>query len=1103
VNSLLKILNRSQPLETLFEKLQTGERVVKVGNLTGSVCAFIAANVWERLQTPVLIVAASPTQAEEMLDDCSAIAGVANVGYFPPQRLHPFDTASLTGGPHNERTEALLRLQSQPQSIFVTQPEALLEKSPDIGWLRTHTLNLRAGDDYPRKLLLSNLAEAAYSRENLVDNQGQFAVRGGLIDIFPFGHEYPTRLEYDGDVISDLRQFDPSSQRTISNIKEITFIVGSNDIPGERSLLQLLPDAAVLIWNDLELIASRLEQFLERAERAGRQGSTPASAPAPLLYRSLTDAKQESERFRQVIFPGPLSKSKGQINFGAKRPDPFVDSWESLSHYIQSHHRRKLSVYFTADTEGEKERFDELLNQLVDTGIHSLTPALTGGFVSRELGVAVLTAHELWNRRRYKRRHARFRRRTAAYDLTSLRSGDLVVHTDHGIGLYEGLQHIKVRGELQEVMRIRYQDNVILYVSVDHFGLVEKYIGSESAKPQLSKIGGTEWARTKKRTQKALYDMADELIRLYSTRKITPGYGFSPDTHWQQEMEASFEFEDTPDQAAAALEIKRDLQTPAPMDRLLCGDVGFGKTEVAVRAAFKVAQDSHQVAVLVPTTILAQQHYETFRERLAAYPVRVEVLSRFKSPKEQYAIIADLKTGQVDIVIGTHRLLSRDIEFRNLGLIIIDEEHRFGVRHKERMKQLKTSVDVLTMTATPIPRTLHLALMGARDTSQINTPPAFRLPIQTEVLPFSEDVIRDAILREIDREGQVFFVHNRVESIYAVKGMLEKLIPGLRYAVGHGQMDEAALERTMLDFMNYRYDVLICTTIIESGIDIPNVNTLIVNRADKFGLAQMYQLRGRIGRSSRQAYAYLLTPPKLIITGEARRRLSTLSELTELGSGMKIALRDLEIRGAGNLLGSQQSGFINAVGFELYTKLLEEAVQELKGSQLARTVEEEFEPTLEFNGTALLPADYIDNGDLRYDVYRRLAHSKSIDEVDNIAREITDRFGRPPMLAGNLLELARLKILCRQLRFNSLTFKDKFANIVLELPEDAAEAQKRIGKFVAAAEPETIEFRVAKNVELVYRLTVSEPLKQTRLFLQRLHSRFIFKFENYDWSLKI
>ncbi|MBM3328668.1 MAG: transcription-repair coupling factor [Calditrichaeota bacterium] len=1064
--------------------------MAKVTGLVGALPALIPALVLRQLDLPALVVVPGPAASEEMLDDLAVLVGADAVSFLPPRHLHPFETEPLASGPRNERAEALLRLASGSPAIYVTQPEALLEPSPDRDWVRRNTLRLKIGDDYPRSLLLANLAEAGYRRETVVDLQGQYAVRGGLLDIFPFGHEFPLRIEFDGDSISELRKFDPTTQRSVEKVEQFGLLIGGEVDSHSRSLLDLLPPGALIYWHDREAIETRIEQFLTRAESVGRRGAKDRGAfdseatPQRLQFHPIKEIFRQAEGFRQVVYPGEIRRSGDILDFAARRPDPYVPAMGSLADYLQRYREAGLTIFGTADTAGECERFEELLTEGGLEG-RTVTPALSGGFILKSAGLAVLTLHELWGRRRQRRSHARFRRRSAAFDLSSLNRGDLVVHTDYGIGRYEGLQTIKVRGEYQEVMRIRYQEDVLLYVRVEQFGLVEKFIGSEGAKPVLSRIGGTEWARTKKRTKRALEDMADELLSLYARRKAAVGHSYPSDTHWQSEMEASFEFDDTPDQSTATSEIKADLEAAHPMDRLLCGDVGFGKTEVAIRAAFKVVQESHQVAVLVPTTILAQQHYETFSERLAAYPVKIAALSRFQTSREQKATLSALREGECDIVIGTHRLLSKDVELKRLGLVIIDEEHRFGVRHKERLKQLKTSVDVLTMTATPIPRTLHLALMGARDTSQINTPPALRLPIQTEVHAFSEELIRDAILRETDRNGQVFFVHNRVESISAVKAMLERLVPGLRYAVAHGQMEEEDLERTMLDYMHQRNDVLICTTIIESGIDIPNANTLIVNRADKFGLAQLYQIRGRIGRSSRQAYAYLLTPPRLAMTTEARQRLATLAELTDLGSGMKVAMRDLEIRGAGNLLGSQQSGFINAVGFDLYTKLLEEAVRTVRGDEPDDT-NADWETSVEFDGPALLPPDYIDDGDLRYDFYRRLARATDLPEIDRLERDLADRFGPPPLPAGNLLWIARLKLLSRRLRFLTLAINDGFLAAGLILPEAPEDARRKIHQLLTAAKPDEIEFKMTSPVQLIRRFRESDRLKTAVRFLQSL-----------------
>lgn len=1086
MQSILKQIANQEPFKTFQEAVRNTDTSLTTSFLPPSLAAFTAASLTEYLKTPLVIITPGPSAAEEMMADLTALLGDNEVVLLPPFKQHPFDTSPLASGPRNERTEALLRLVSSKSLFLVTPAESLLEIVPGRNWLQRNTLILHKNDDYPRSLLLSNIFEAGYSREGVVDAQGQFALRGMLLDLFAVGQEKPIRIEFDGDRIVSLRRFDPTNQRTESEIDELSILIGDDAISPSDSFFDLLSKDTVLFWSDPHEIDNRINHFLDRAHSVFGKKSAEENLHPWLLYKSPEDVHFAARGFRSIKTGGVALSHKADFNFDARSPIPYVKGLDEFGNYVKRYVDRGYQVWITSENKGEQNRIDEILNDADLMSVATISPTLSHGFVALNPKIAVLTGHELLGRRRVIARRSRFRRRAVVFDRSSLKNRDLVVHSTYGIGRYEGMQTLKVRGQPMECLRIVYQDDIVLYVRVDQFHLVEKYIGSEGSRPHLSRIGTNEWQRTKSRTKKALADMADELIKLYSKRKIAKGHAFSPDTSWQREMEASFDFIDTPDQAIASTEVKNDLIEESPMDRLLCGDVGFGKTEVAIRAAFKVTQDNFQTAVLVPTTILAQQHYETFKYRLAPYPVRVEPLSRFQSPSDQKEIIADLKAGKIDVIIGTHRLLSKDVEFKNLGLVVIDEEHRFGVRHKERLKQLRTNVDVLTMTATPIPRTLHLALMGARDTSQINTPPVDRLPIITEIHSWSEELIRDAVLQEIDRNGQVFFLHNRVESIFGIKGLIERLTPGVRCAVAHGQMPGGQLEKIMIDFMNQLYDVLICTTIIESGIDIPNTNTLIVNRADKFGLAQLYQLRGRIGRSNRQAYAYLLTPPRMEMTGDARRRLATLAELTELGSGMKIALRDLEIRGAGNLLGAEQSGFINAVGFDLYSKLLEEAVQEVRGEQSAETILPPEDTQIDFDGSALIPGEYIEDGDIRYDFYRKIGSAISSDQIESITEELYDRYGNLPAQTRNLIDLMRLKILGRKLYFSKIKLNDAYLTAVLKLPDDPTESQKIIGSIVAHADPEPVEFRMVNGVEMVYRYPKGDSLREALRFLQRL-----------------
>jgi transcription-repair coupling factor (superfamily II helicase) len=668
---------------------------------------------------------------------------------------------------------------------------------------------------------------------------------------------------------------------------------------------------------------------------------------------------------------------------------------------------------------------------------------LAGGFEVPELGLAVLTDHEIFERMRRRRAGRRFSRGISLKELLAMRPGDFVVHIDHGVGVYRGIERLPVDGQLTDCMKLEYAGGDKLFIPVDQLNLVQKYSAEEGHRPALSRLGTGQWAKTKARVKQSIKEMAGELMKLYALRKTRPGHGFSRDAIWQTEMEARFPYEETPDQLKAIQDVKGDMEQAVPMDRLVCGDVGYGKTEVAIRAAFKCVMDGKQVALLVPTTLLAQQHFDTVSERLKGYPVRIDMLSRFRTAKEARAVLAALAAGQIDLVIGTHRLLSKDVKFKDAGLIIVDEEHRFGVRHKERLKHMRTQVDVLTLTATPIPRTLNLALMGARDMSTIRTPPRDRRPIQTEITEFNDELIAYALMREADRGGQSFFVHNRVESIDAIGNYLRGLVPHLRIAVAHGQMRERQLEDVMRKFLEREFDVLVATMIIESGLDMPNVNTIVVNRTDTFGLAQLYQLRGRVGRSARKAYAYLLVPPARVITEQAMKRLKAIEEFEDLGSGFQLAMRDLEIRGAGNLLGTEQHGFILNIGFDLYTRLMEDAIRELRGE----AVPDEIRTRLVTDMEAFLPDDYVVDAAEKMNLYKRLADADTPEAVDELAGEVGDRFGRLPPAAANLFELRRLRIRGAAAGVEVLTLRDGGLHLDMARPLKRADVQRLIAQM--------------------------------------------------------
>ncbi len=829
--------------------------------------------------------------------------------------------------------------------------------------------------------------------------------------------------------------------------------------------LSYVPDDALVVQIDppgieaaLEEREEELERFLERSfepsfplpysprglfssagsvvERLGSPatlevltlGKAQAGVPSPMTVEGIegggpgpewTEGAREDSSYdrRGGGAPGPVRPpTRAVLNLGAAPQEPVSRSMDSLRSYLRGLNERGLTNYILCDNTGQRDRLEEILGRvpaILQVGV------ISGGFSFPEAGFSLLTDHQIFERFRRRRRRRSVAPGVPVKQLMSLYPGNYVVHVDHGIGVYRGLRRIVVDGHETDCLHIDYAHGDRLFIPAEQLHLIQKYVAEEGRIPNMNRLGTGAWSRTKARVKKAVKDMAEGLIKAYAIRKARPGHAFPPDTTWQAELESSFVYEETPDQEQAAVEIKRDMESDKPMDRLVCGDVGYGKTELAVRAAFKAVTGEKQAAVLVPTTILAEQHLATFKERMERFPVRIEVLSRFKTRAEQCKTLQALEEGRVDIVIGTHRLLQKDVRFNDLGLVIIDEEQRFGVAHKEKIRGMRAVADVLTMTATPIPRTLHMSLMGARDMSVIDTPPKGRFPIHTEILDFNDEVIADAVLREVDRGGQCFFIHNWVQSIDSMALYLSRLVPQVRIAVAHGQMPERRLESVMLDFMRGKYDVLVSSMIVESGLDMPNVNTIIINRADRFGLAQLYQLRGRVGRSHVKAHAYLLIPPRRVLTVEAMKRLRVLEEFEELGSGFKIALRDLEIRGAGNLLGPEQHGFLWSVGFDMYCKLLEEAVKELKGEEIETVTI----PKMVTDLDAYLPDDYVPDGGEKVNLYKRIAETISTEEMDSLSEELEDRFGEPPAQARALLDLRRLRILAGAARMGYISVK--------------------------------------------------------------------------------
>jgi transcription-repair coupling factor (superfamily II helicase) len=934
----------------------------------------------------------------------------------------------------------------------VTHLRAALEPTIDPQELDSRALRLSVGQSIALAGLLKELIHLGYSRQPIVEEVATFSHRGGIVDVFTYSESEPIRIEFFGDTIESIRTFSVSTQRSTAQRNDCV-VLPSREVKASgrayerawesasledtyRERVESEPDRPGLEWlagslgerrarifdyftdnavwwlEDEDVMRAEYDRLTSEAKRfRGRLERRLANPPLPEEIwgetRLWTDAGLSTHRVWMRSFH---SEARDDINFAAAGPPAVASNLDRLNEELFDFAKDETDVIITCDNEGQRRRVGELLEDRYPL-VHLIYPGLHGGFVLPQAHLALLTEHEIFQRHKSRYRRRRFQEGLALSSYTQLRKGDYVVHIDHGIGRFRGLESIELEGRRRDCLFLLYQGNDKLFVPIEEFDRVHKFTGKEG-RPTLSKLGGTTWEKTKTRAKKALLDMAEELISLYAERKAQPGFAFSDNGEWVRQMEGSFIYEETPDQAGAITAVEKDMCDRGPMDRLICGDVGYGKTEVAIRAAFRAVCDHKQVAVLVPTTILAQQHLTTFRERLAEFPVRIETLSRFRTRKEQKQVVEDLKEGTLDIVIGTHRLLQKDINFADLGLLIVDEEQRFGVAHKEKLRQLRRRVDTLWMTATPIPRTLQMSLLGARDLSQINTSPRDRLPVITEVREFGPEVVSEAIVREVDRRGQIYFVHNRVQTISAMAEFLRHLLPSLRIAVAHGQMPERELESVMVRFYHQEYDLLLCTAIIESGLDLPTVNTIIIHRADRFGLAQLYQLRGRVGRSARQAYAYLLTPPFSTLSTVANSRLKAIEEHTALGSGFHLAMRDLEIRGAGNLLGRQQHGFIEEVGFDLYCRLLDEAIAETRGGESA--VAQRPPPQIEVEGDKFIPDEYIEDNQQRFEMYKRLAEVRDVALVDDLRLEMNDRFGAPPAQVCRLLEMARARILAQR-----------------------------------------------------------------------------------------
>jgi len=1061
-------------LESLRDRLAHLERTgafpeapgpLRVTGCPGAAPALLAGLFAEGRATAVALVVPSPSEAEGAAADLAA-AGVSDVRLLPQREALPFEE----GDPHVEITsrtaDALSALLSGRTRLVVTTPRGLVERNPVAEGGGDFALHLRTGDEVTRDGLAERLAAMGFSLAPSVQELGDYAVRGGIVDVFPFGPDLPLRIELWDDRIASIRGFDLLTQRSVERIGQAeilpvalsTGLFESADRPVERrALVELLPYGSLVVEVGDAAEPGRRERLWADVREAWGDDAPGGRRSAADLVVPPEEAAARLAALRHVRIdppPGIPRAGEREVDLGLLPHPPIERDMERLVTVLAEARDRGESALVLCDNEGQLERLEEILEEL--GGRELLQSArlaigsISGGFRVPGPGpLLVLTDHEIFRRSRRLRRGRRLHGTASLESIASLTPGDYVVHMDHGIGRYAGLERVTVGEETIETLKVEYADGEVLRLPHYRLDLIEKWTGlgdgdgePATRPPQVHKLGGKRWKQLRRRTEEAIRAMATELLDLYAHRRVADGHAFPPETRWQREMESAFLYEDTPDQRKAWEDVRADMEAPAIMDRLVCGDVGYGKTEVAMRAAFKAVQDGKQVAVLAPTTILAEQHLHTFRERLAGFPVAIESLSRLRTRADQAETLDRLTTGAVDVVVGTHRLLSPDVRFRDLGLLVVDEEQRFGVRHKERLKEMRRNVDVLTLTATPIPRTLQLALGGMRDMSLIETAPRDRMPVITHVLPWSDGILQDAMRRELDRAGQVFFVHDRIETIEAIAERVRRLVPEARVAIAHGRVPERELEAVMDDLMEHRVDVLVSTSIIENGLDVPSANTMIVHRADRFGLAQLYQLRGRVGRSHYRAYCYLLVPPD--VTPDAVQRLRILEHHTDLGSGYRVALKDLQLRGAGNLLGAEQSGFAQAVGFDTYQRLLDRTVRRLRGEEIA---EEASPAQVSVEGEAFLPDAYVAGSDQKMHLYRRLSRTGDIEGIDALREELEDRFGPVPPAAERWLAAARLKLLASSLGIEWIHVSDRQARV--NFRPDAVPRLSRLSRVFA------------------------------------------------------
>ena len=1117
-------------------------------NLLGSSAEFIVSSIFNHEKTQGLnhlVVLNDSEEAAYFHNTIENLTSALDLFYFPSSFKNRKNFRLLNSSHIMLRTEMLTKLatpssfgegQGVRRKIIITYPEALFEKVVLPKTLSSNIISIKANDTINLDSIMELFVMYGFERTDFVYEPGQFALRGGILDIYSFGNEKPYRVELFGNEVDSIRIFDPETQLSERKLLQVSIIpnVETQFDSGDKvTLFEFLPENTIVWLKDWDVIKEKVEiqeedlgMFLERLKLRG-EGQKEEENEDEDDTKILKEVKLEDfvpaatiERQIQqrtiVEFGYKSHLANIEIEFNTKTQPSFNRQFDLLIKDLKNHEENNYTIYIFAEQAKQLERLYSIFKDLnTEINFVPVATSIHEGFIDNDLKVVCYTDHQIFQRYHKYRVKQAFNKNKALTlkTLRDLQPGDFVTHIDHGVGRYSGLQKLEVNGKMQEAVRIIYKDSDILYVNINSLHKISKFTGKEGTVPKINKLGSDVWNKLKEKTRIKVKEIAFDLIKLYAQRKAAVGFAHSPDNYLQTELEASFIYEDTPDQAKAVEDVKKDMESPAPMDRLVCGDVGFGKTEVAIRAAFKSVVDGKQAAILVPTTILAYQHYQTFQERFKDFPVTVDYINRFKSSKEKKETLQKLVEGKIDIIIGTHGLLAKDTKFKDLGIMIIDEEQKFGVAHKEKLKLLKTNVDSLTLTATPIPRTLHFSLMGARDLSIINTPPPNRQPIQTEVHVFNTDFIRDAIYYETERGGQVFFIHNRVQGLSEMAGIIQSQCPDLSISFAHGQMEGDQLEERILNFIDKKYDVLVCTNIVESGVDISNVNTIIINNAHHFGLSDLHQLRGRVGRSNKKAFCYLLAPPMSTLPTDSRKRLQTLEQFSDLGSGFQIAMRDLDIRGAGNLLGGEQSGFMAEIGFEMYQKILEEAVRELKRTSFKELFKDEISKqddfvsdcTIDTDLEILIPDSYVESITERLSLYTRLDNCEKEEELVTFHTEMIDRFGPIPNEVEDLFTTVRCRWLGVQLGFEKMSLKENMMRCYFVNKNDSPYFESDVFKNILAyIQTETNKAKlkqVAKNFLLV--VDDVKGMKEMERFLGLMHKAVLPKEAQTPTDIKI